>query len=153
MDTSNFGESVFKPSVKDPSEYTIDGDMIKVLIALDGEKPVKEIARATGFPVEQLGDVVEKLSELGLVEPVAPKVPTLGKADFDLIVSTLARIVGPIADVLVDEAVSDLGYTRTGYPVDGVADLIDALSREIDDDKKRVEFQKSMLASIKSGRK
>ncbi|RTZ98668.1 MAG: hypothetical protein DSY89_09285, partial [Deltaproteobacteria bacterium] len=61
----------------------------------------------------------------------------------------LAHIVGPISSILIDEAISDLKLTPAHFPVHRVAELIGALSGEIEEKEKRLGFQRSLMKLLK----
>ncbi len=149
----NFSESVFKLS--DPAglnirlKFTLDILMIQVLVSLDGKKNISRICQDTRIPMDQLRESVAKLVEQGLIEPVRKKESILDKAFFDTLTIILARVVGPISSILVDEAVSGLRLDRARFPVSRVAELIGTLSNEVQQTEKRLDFQKNMIKLLK----
>ncbi len=149
----NFSESVFKlsdlSSLNTRLEFTIDILMVRVLVALDGKKKISRVYQETQIPMDQLRESVAKLVEQGLIEPVRRGKSILDKAFFDTLTMMLARVVGPISSILVDEAVSELRLDRTHFPVKRVAELIGALSSEIQQTEKRLIFQKNMIKLLK----
>jgi len=133
----------------DRSEFTMDIDMVRVLVSLDGETPINGIARDMKVPSEQLHDSVEKLIKMGLIEALESKPKVLDRFFFDSLATTMARMIGPIAPILIDDAVADLGHEQSGFPIQRVAELIDALSVEIQHKEKRLAFQQGMMQLIK----
>jgi hypothetical protein len=57
----------------------------------------------------------------------------------------LAKALGPIASVIVDEQIAEMGEQRDAFPRNKAAELVEAVSSEIADEGKRVRFQRSML--------
>ena len=53
--------------------------------------------------------------------------------------------MGPIANMLVNNALKQLGVTPTTVPVNRAAELIDLLASKIPFDDKREAFRKTML--------
>ncbi len=149
----NFSESVFKlsdlSSLNTRLEFTIDILMVRVLVSLDGKKRISRVYQETQIPMDQLRESVAKLVEQGLIELVRGRERILDMAFFDAFTMMLARVVGPIASVLVDEAISDLGLDRARFPVNRVAELIGAVSSEIQQTEKRLDFQKNMIKLLK----
>jgi hypothetical protein len=149
----NFSESVFKLS--DPAslntqlEFTLNILMVQVLVSLDGKKNISRIYQDTQIPMDRLRDSVAKLVEQGLIESVQRGERVLDKAFFDTLTMLLARTIGPISSILVDEAVLGLRLDRTHFPVRRVAELIGVLSNEVQQTEKRLDFQKNMIKLLK----
>ena len=56
-----------------------------------------------------------------------------------------AKALGPIASVIVDDQIGEMGEQRDAFPRNKAAELLEAVSSEIADEGKRVRFQRSML--------
>jgi hypothetical protein len=50
-----------------------------------------------------------------------------------------------MAEILIEEVVSDMELSTPEIPVHQAAELITTLSHEVPDEKKRIEFKKSMM--------
>ncbi|MCB9481514.1 MAG: hypothetical protein H6680_06815 [Desulfobacteraceae bacterium] len=61
----------------------------------------------------------------------------------------LLEAIGPIADVILDDAISDIGESKNSFAPKRIPELINFVSREIPRDDKRKEFQKSMMVKLK----
>jgi len=131
------------------SEFTMDIDMVRILVSLDGKTSINGIAQDMKVPGEQLRNSVEKLIKMGLIEAPESKPKVLDRAFFNSLSTTMARMVGPIAPILIDDAVADLGYEQSNFPIQRVAELIDALSVEIQKKEKRLAFQQGMMKMLK----
>ena len=131
------------------SEFTMDIDMVRILVSLDGKTSINGIAQDMKVPGEQLRNSVEKLIKMGLIEAPESKPKVLDRAFFDSLSTAMARMVGPIAPILIDDAVADLGYEQSNFPIQRVAELIDALSVEIQKKEKRLAFQQGMMKMLK----
>jgi hypothetical protein len=86
-----------------------------------------------------------KLLQQRLIEPVRKDLPVLDKIFLQALKINLSRVIGPIAEILIEEVVSEMEITAPGIPVHQAAELIAALSHEIPDEEKRIEFKKSMM--------
>ncbi len=83
--------------------------------------------------------------------PAAPVAPIAGSGDgvaagastIAVIEHELARAIGPVAMIVVDEAIAALGSTRERYPRRSLEALIDRLGREIKDEGKRKAFHEA----------
>jgi hypothetical protein len=141
---------VFKRVVRDDMEkFSLDGQMLTVLMSFDGNKNIGTLARSLGVNMATIRDVVSKLLELELIIPTEDAVPVLGKDFMDYLKGQLSVATGPIAEVLIEDATEDLGAQPSEIPRHQVAELIDILSRQIPREEKRVAFQQAMLEKIK----
>lgn len=66
-----------------------------------------------------------------------------GASTIAVIEHELARAIGPVALIVVDEAITALGSTRDRYPRRSLAALVERLGQEIKDDGKRKAFQEA----------
>jgi len=133
---------------KNMGEFSIDNEMLTVLIGMDGKKTVHEIATHAGMTLSSTVGTVSKLLELGLIEPAEDAIPILDKSFIGYIKLQLSHIVGPLADFLIEDAAGVLGYHPLKIPRHRAAELIDLLSKEIEDENKRNVFIKNMVKRI-----
>ena len=83
--------------------------------------------------------------------------PTTAKADvsvvplgfFDRIIDALTEFVGPMARVMLNDQVRDLGENLAAFPQARLGKLIELVSREIADNNARVRFQKQLAAELR----
>jgi hypothetical protein len=88
---------------------------------------------------------LSKLLQQGLIEPVKKDLPVLDKIFLQALKINLSKTIGPMAVILIEEVVLDMELTAPEIPVHQAAELITALSHEIPDEIKRIEFKKSMM--------
>lgn len=142
---------VFRRVAKEKfGEFSIDNQMLTVLINLDGYKTLGEIATRAGMTTQSLLGAVSKMLQMGLIEPLEDAVPILSKDFLRYLKLQLSRIVGPIADILIEDAADTLGYRPLKVPRHRAAELVDLLSKEISDEGKRIVFTRNMVAKINS---
>ena len=60
----------------------------------------------------------------------------------------LSKVIGPMAEILIEDVVDDMKLKASEIPANQAAELINNLSLEIPDEKDRIEFKKSMLAIL-----
>jgi hypothetical protein len=60
----------------------------------------------------------------------------------------LARFIGPMADIVVEETLAELRLDAAALPVDQAAEIINRVALEIPDDDSRIGFKKSMVAIL-----
>jgi hypothetical protein len=130
---------------KDNSQISLDADMIRLLIAIDENKSMYQIANEVDMRADTLKINLEKLLKQGLIEPVKRNLPVLDKIFLQALKINLSRVIGPMAEILIEEVVSEMELTAHGIPVHQAAELITTLSYEIPDEEKRIEFKKSMM--------
>ena len=130
---------------KDNNEISLDADMIRLLIAIDETKSLYQIADEVAMEEVTLKKNLSKLLEQGLIEPVKKDLPVMDKIFLQALKINLSKSIGPMANILIEEVVSDMELTAPEIPVHQAAELITTLSHEIPDEEKRIEFKKSMM--------
>lgn len=130
---------------KDQNQVSLDADMIRLLIAIDENKSLYQIADEVDMRADILKANLEKLLQQGLIEPVKKDLPVLDRIFLQALRINLSKVIGPMSEILIDEVVSEMKLTSPGIPVDQAAELITTLSHEIPDEEKRIEFKKSMM--------
>jgi len=128
---------------------SLDGRMLAVLTALDGKRPLADVAKATGMDLNLVKDVISDLMEMNLVEQVEEIVSGIDREFWDYLRDQLVLAVGPIGEVLIEDAVDGLGYTVETLPAHRAAELVDSLAREIQRKDRRSFFQQHMVAMLK----
>ena len=63
---------------------------------------------------------------------------------------SLVKIIGPVANYLIADVMWELNETKEKFDKDKVPMLIEAISQEIKDEHKSVQFQQQMLNEIKN---
>lgn len=141
---------VFKPVVRDDlGNFSLDGHMLSVLMALDGKKTLGEIAQQANLNMATIREAVGKLLDLKLIEIIKSDVQVLDHDFISFLVSEMSIAIGPLGEVLVEDGFEDLGYNKTNFPTHRAAELINLLAQEIQRDEKRTEFKQSMVRKIR----
>lgn len=141
---------VFKRVLReDMGELALDGRTLKVLFELDGKKSAGELSKSLGIEMDELARIISKLIDLKLIEPLDEAVSMMNRDFFDYLHEQLALAVGPIADVIIEDTVDEMGHTISKFPKHRAAELIDLIAQEIRNEEKRVAFQQAMLTRIK----
>lgn len=130
-------------------EVSLDGRMLGVLLELDGSRTVAEVAARLSLSPGAARSVISRLLKLDLIEPVEEAVSVLDGDFFDYLRAQLSAAIGPLAEILIEEAAEDLGHSLTRFPGYGAAELVDLLSREIRREDKRNTFKRNMVEKIK----
>lgn len=147
QDISNL---VFKSSIRgDIDEFSLNSRMLRLLMELDGKKNLASVARAVPMNMDTLRKVLAKLYRLKLIEPVRKQVPVLKKDFFDFLSIHLSMALGPIAEILIEDEISEFSDDPDKVPINQAAELVNLLARQIPRKEKRVSFQQAMLEKIK----
>jgi hypothetical protein len=134
MDLSSAGIStmVFKRLLReDLGDFSLDQKMLTVFIELDGQKNLGAVAQKAGLNMGTMREVISKLLQLKLIAKVEEKILYLDSNFIEYLFGQFSLAVGPIAQVLIEDEIQDLGFAVTQFPMQRVAELVDRLSREI----------------------
>ncbi len=147
-------EIVFKLSSKRaPDEVKLKHDSWSVLSQIDGKKTVADISNELKMGEYDTARNLYSLFSSGLIEvATAPQRKAKKVVDggfFELVEKELAEIIGPVAPVILDEEIKDMGEERSSFPVERVSLLVEKISREIADDTQRIAFQKTTLSALR----
>jgi len=137
---------------KDNEEVSLDADMIRLLIAIDETKSLFQLAEEVGMGNSAFKKTLSRLLDQGLIEPIQKDVPVLNETFMESLKISLSRAIGPIAEILIEDAAEDMQLTISMIPVHQAAELITHLSLEIPDEDTRIQFKKSMIAILNEKR-
>ncbi len=130
-------------------DISLDSRMLEVLMELDGKKNLGSISKKTGMTTGNLRESVSKLLKFNLIEIVEGTGAFLDNDFMGYLNEQFALAIGPVAEVIIEDAVSDLGYKMSQIPSHKIAELIDLLSAEIQRDEKKEAFKLNMIRRIK----
>ena len=145
---------VFRLSSKRaPDEVKLKHDSWSVLSQIDGKKTVADISNELKMGEYDTARNLYSLFSSGLIEvATAPQRKAKKVVDggfFELVEKELAVIIGPVAPVILDEEIKDMGEERSSFPAERVSILVEKVSREIADDTQRIAFQKTTLSALR----
>lgn len=142
---------VFQLSVKnEPGEVTLDKGMLTVIRELDGKKTLGMVAKNMGLELEKLKEIIAKLLTHGIITLVNQSMPMMKEDFFIYLTDQLSKATGPMAEVLIDEAVASLGCSQSSFPRHRVQELIDLLAPKIFREEKRAVFKENLYKKILS---
>ncbi|MEJ2475080.1 MAG: helix-turn-helix domain-containing protein [Desulfobacterales bacterium] len=130
-------------------EVSLDAAMLRLLIAIDESKELGQIGRELGMPRDTLMTALARLAAVNLVEPIRKDIPRRDGGFLEALNLNLSRAVGPMAQILVEDALSDMKLSSGPIPQSQAAELIAALALEIPDEEGRMQFKKAMLELMK----
>ena len=121
----------------------------QVLAHINGARDASEIAELLELEKLEVLKVLARLDAGGLLavtersENVVE--PLIGSAFFERLSNEFTDLIGPMGPVIIDEVVDTMGKTRESFPRSQVADLIERISGDIEDEEKRLHFQQIMI--------
>ena len=139
----------FKKTIRtDADRVTMDANMIGVLLAVDENKDMRQIARETALSEEALRATLAKLLRLGLIELVAKNLRYLDRGFYDILNKNLTLFVGPMGEVLLEDIMDEMGIYADKIPVHRTAELIQKAGEQIPDGADRDRFVQAMFDVI-----
>jgi hypothetical protein len=142
-------EMTFKQSENvNLSDLSLDIKMLNIVLAMDGSRDLKTVARDSGYDPETLAADVQKLMRMGALEVNQVLAGFVEKETLDILSQNLSQAVGPLADILIEDTISDMGYSLYSLPKHKLKQLIDQLAMEIQDTETSESFKNSMAHLI-----
>lgn len=133
---------------KNNDAVSLDADMIRLLIAIDENKNLYQIAEEVDMGTATFKKALSKLLNQGLIEPVQKDIPVLDQSFIETLRINLSRAIGPMAEILIEDMAEEMEIDPSAIPVNQAAELIAHLSLEVPDEDNRMQFKKSMLAIL-----
>jgi len=133
----------------DIGNFTIDNQMLSVLMALDGQKNMLFVSKKLHMSMDVLREVTTRLLDMNLIREAGSSGSKLGRDFFDFLNIQLSLAIGPLSAILIEDSIQDLGLSLNNFPSHRAAELVDLVSREIHREEKRNIFKQKMLLKIK----
>lgn len=133
---------------KSPAEVTLRSTDWAVITQIDGHKTVGEIASVLALSMEEAVVHFTWLYDKGLLKYVSSEKggeELLPPVVFDKLEKELMRILGPVAPFVIDDILWTMEVTRNAFKANRLAELIESISDEIEDEHKKLIFQQKML--------
>jgi hypothetical protein len=138
---------------KGPNDINLKSAEWNILTQVDAMRSVGKISNALNLDELDVAKTLYELCSAGLVEVVekleTPPEKMMGREFFKKVDGELAKALGPIASVIVDDQIAEMGEQRDAFPQNKAAELVEAVSSEIADEGKRIRFQRSMLEVLR----
>jgi hypothetical protein len=132
-------------------EFHCNSHMLRILMMLDGTSNMGIICQKTGIPLKEAAEAISQLQNQKLVTMTDNGIAYLDEDFLNFLETQLSVAVGPVAEILIDDAIKDLGHQAQSFPIVKAADLVLALVKDINREDKKIEFQRKMMARIKQG--
>ncbi len=140
---------IFRQVVDDNmKDVSLDGRLLSLFLALDGEKNLDTIAQAIGMNPHDLRVAVTRLLALQLIEPSEKGVITLDPEFLRYLTLQYAKAIGPLAGILIEEELLTAGDHPDRIPKKQAMILVETLAREIQRKEKKDRFRRDMIRKI-----
>lgn len=140
---------IFKRVVSDDlGNFSLDHRMLAVFMELDGQTNLGTVARRAGLNMSTMREIVSRLLQLKLITKIEGKLLFIDRDFLEYLYMQFSLAVGPVAEVLIEDEVHDLGYDLSQFPTQRIAELIDRLSRDIRREEKKNTFTRNMINKI-----
>jgi hypothetical protein len=135
-----------------PTESSLSSAEWQVITQVDGKKNLQNIIDSLNLDDNQGLEIFYTLYQKDLIRIVVGQETheeIAGETFFNKLEEILVKIIGPVAVYVINDVLWELNESRDKYLKDKIPLLIESISGEILDEKKRMHFQKEMLDLIK----
>jgi hypothetical protein len=129
----------------DLPSVSLNADMIRLLLVIDDRKSLYQISAEAEMDAATFKRTLGSLLEQGLIEPVQRDTLPLDRTFLHAMRLNLSRVIGPMAEILIDDVMAEMGLDPSRVPVDQAAEIINRLALEIPDEPGQIRFKKSMI--------
>jgi predicted transcriptional regulator len=129
-------------------DFSLNRRTLNVYMELNGEAALWQVAEKSGINLATMRELISNLLSIGLIERVQKDIVRLDGDFFRYLVSQLSLATGPIASVLIEDEIHDMGYEVDQFPGYRVTELIDGLAAQIRRDDKKAIFIENMANKI-----
>jgi hypothetical protein len=141
---------IFQRTFEQTAEgLVLDAQMLRILEQVDGQSSVAQIAGRLGVTPIDLKPSLAKLYTQKLIQPVTPAVHPLTAAFFNDLENILANAVGPIARIVLEDCVQQLGSRRDYFPSTKAPQLVQGIAVKITDPSARKQFIQKMTVKLR----
>lgn len=137
-----------RTATNDLGDFSLNRQTLNVYMQLNGEATVGQVAKKSGINLGTMRELISNLLSIGLIERVQKNIVMLDGDFFRYLVGQLSLATGPIASVLIEDEIHDLGYEVDRFPGQRVTELIDRLAAQIRRDDKKAIFIENMANKI-----
>ncbi len=127
---------------------SMSGKMLELLMLIDGHTTLRVIAARMNISLSDLRPLLSKLMAYGLVEEAQESTDLIPPQFYRYMVRQLSSITGPIAQVMVEDAVAEVSNGSAHVPLNRADALIEILGRQIPDENQKALFIKNMLEKL-----
>jgi hypothetical protein len=152
MNFTDLHTQYFRKTIgKDQDQLTMDADMISLLLVLDENKNISQIAKSAGMAIPQAQEILGKLLKLKLIEPIEKEITYFKPSFFETLKLSLTKAIGPMGEFLIEDTLDSMGLDINAVPIHAGEELIKQLAVEIPQEESRRNFEEEIVPLIKKG--
>ncbi len=144
----DISKAVFKRTFAIEGQVSLTVKMLQILAEIDGKNDIDTISRKVNSSLSDMRPLVSKLMAYGIIEEVRKEAELLDMKFLGFLAKQLSKITGPIAKVMVEDAVLEMGNGVFKIPKSRAVELVELLEKQLPEGKKRNEFVKCMLQEL-----
>ena len=149
LDTPDLPQRYFKKTIRnDIEKVTMDAEMIRLLMAIDENKNISQVARVAEMNLSRVRDILGKLLKLELVVQVTKEIIYIDRSFIIFLKTKLSQAVGPMGEILIEDILDEMGLQIDRIPVDAAPDFVRNIAREIPQEKNRILFENVVFSQI-----
>ena len=149
LDTPDLPQRYFKKTIRnDIEKVTLDAEMIRLLMAIDENKNISQVARVAEMNLSRVRDILGKLLKLELVVQVTKEIIYIDRSFIIFLKTKLSEAVGPMGEILIEDILDEMGLQIDRIPVDAAPDFVRNIAREIPQEEKRTLFEDVVFSRI-----
>jgi len=149
LDTPDLPQRYFKKTIRnDIEKVTMDAEMIRLLMAIDENKNISQVARVAEMNLSRVRDILGKLLKLELVVQVTKEIIYLDRSFIIFLKTKLSETVGPMGEILIEDILDEMGLQIDRIPVDAAPDFVRNIAREIPQEENRTLFEDVVFSRI-----
>ena len=149
LDLPDLPQRYFKKTIRnDIEKVTLDAEMIRLLMAIDENKNISQVARVAEMNLSRVRDILGKLLKLKLVVQVAKEIIYIDRSFITFLKTKLTEAVGPMGEILIEDILDEMGLQVDKIPVDAAPDFVRNIAREIPQEENRTLFENVVFSRI-----
>ncbi|WP_300457765.1 hypothetical protein [Desulfobacula sp.] len=122
-------------------DITLSAQQFSILALIDENKEIGLIARESGMAPDDFKRNLTALYKMGLIMPVVKKIIQRYSANFlEELTAILTYHVGPVANIIITDILSDMNITDNKIPVNDLEALLSKIDDEISDPIQKIDF-------------
>jgi hypothetical protein len=150
LSSGDIASMIFKPADPlDRGDFSLNRQTLNVYLNLNGEVTLGELSAKLDIDLDTLRGVISHLLRLGLIESADREIVAVDAEFLRDLINQLALATGPIASILIEDEIQNLGYEVDQFPGHRAMKLIERLAAQIRRDDKKSIFLKNMITKIR----
>ena len=149
LDSPNLPQRYFKKTIRqDMEKITLDPEMLRLLMAIDENQNISQVAKAVEMNLSKVRDILGKLLKLELVVPITKEVIYTERSFIKFLKTKLSEAIGPMGEILIEDILDEMGLQMDRIPVHATPDFVRNIAREIPQGKNRTIFEDAAFSRI-----